>query len=537
MLGSHFHSRFILNGRCKVWLMALTNFQLIIAFVLHSFHTVSSDCGGSKADIVFILDSSGSVDFEDFQKTKEFFKTMVGGFQIGSNKVRMASVPFSTATHNTFELSDYTSEYSLKQKISNIPYDAGGTNTHLALKYARETSFSYWNSRSGVAKIAVVITDGQSNNKIETLKEAEKLRNSGVIIFSVGVGDGVDRSELSGMASRSSYVFDVATFSALDSIRDRLTKTACEVISCGDPGTPLNGDRSGSDFSKGKSVSYSCHSDYKLVGSSTRTCQSTSVWSGSLPRCVFNNACKSNPCHNKATCNNGQTYTCSCAQGYSGFNCEKDIQPPVVKNCPSDIREFSVSRFKNITWRGPSFYDPHEHYVDVTTNYPKNGSTFFWGDYTAIYTAVKQYNGLRSVCTFNINVRPHPCPDLNVTIVTRNGALVCNGWMTEYTRICMVFCNQRTKLQEGHDFRTKYICGGSGKWLPSKTLPFCGGRGRKLGRILPSDEFYYFQKCVDEEKDKLREKYLEILKKSSLQGLCNNYPDLCKKENVDVQCK
>lgn len=57
------------------------------------------------------------------------------------------------------------------------------------------------------------------------------------------------------------------------------------------------------------------------------------------------------------------------------------------------------------------------------------------------------------------------------------------------------------------------------------------------GRILPSDEFYYFQKCVDEEKDKLREKYLEILKKSSLQGLCNNYPDLCKKENVDVQCK
>lgn len=172
---------------------------------------------------------------------------MVGGFQIGSNKVRMASVPFSTATHNTFELSDYTSEYSLKQKISNIPYDAGGTNTHLALKYARETSFSYWNSRSGVAKIAVVITDGQSNNKIETLKEAEKLRNSGVIIFSVGVGDGVDRSELSGMASRSSYVFDVATFSALDSIRDRLTKTACEgwsfysilylkLISMGKPG-------------------------------------------------------------------------------------------------------------------------------------------------------------------------------------------------------------------------------------------------------------------------------------------------------------
>lgn len=153
---------------------------------------------------------------------------MVGGFHIGSNKVRMASVTFSTSIHDTFQLTEYNSAYNLKQRISNIPYDDGGTNTHLALKYARETSFSYWYSRSGVAKIAVVITDGKSNSKSETIQEAVKLQNSGVIIFSVGVGEGVDRSELRGMASRSSYVFDVATFSALDSIRDRLTKTACE---------------------------------------------------------------------------------------------------------------------------------------------------------------------------------------------------------------------------------------------------------------------------------------------------------------------
>lgn len=151
---------------------------------------------------------------------------MVGGFHIGSNKVRMASVTFSTSIHDTFQLSEYNSAHSLTQRISNIPYDSGGTNTHLALKYARETNFYY--ARSGVSKIAVVITDGKSNSRSETLAEAVKLRNSGVIIFSVGVGDGVDRSELSGMASKSSYVFDVASFSALDSIRDKLTKTACE---------------------------------------------------------------------------------------------------------------------------------------------------------------------------------------------------------------------------------------------------------------------------------------------------------------------
>lgn len=514
--------------------MASSNFQLFIVAVLCSFHIVSSDCGGSKADIVFILDSSGSVGSENFQKTKEFFKTMVGGFQIGSQNVRMASVTFSTSIHDTFQFGSFNSAYSLQQRINTIPYDSGGTNTHLALKYARERSFSY--ARSGISKIAVVITDGQSNSRSETLDEASRLRNSGVIIFSVGVGSGVDRSELEGMASKSTYVFDVVAFNALDSIRERLTKTACEVISCGDPGTPLNGVRNGTDFSKEKSVSYRCNVDYKLVGSSTRTCQSNSVWSGSLPSCIFNNACRSNPCQNQGTCNNGNTYTCSCIKGYSGINCEYDIQPPVVNYCPSDIREFSRSRFMDIAWRGPNFTDPFKHDIDVTTNYPKNGSTFFWGDYTAVYNALKPYNGLRSVCTFNISVRPHPCPDLDVTNVTLNGALVCNGWMTEYTRICMVFCKKRTKLQEHHDFRTKYICGGSGKWLPSKILPYCGRRSGKRN-IPPSDKFYYFQKCVDEEKDTLREKYLEVLKKSSVQGLCNRHPDLCKKENVDVQCK
>lgn len=35
-----------------------------------------------------------------------------------------------------------------------------------------------------------------------------------------------------------------------------------------------------------------------------------------------NNACGSNPCQNQGTCNNGNTYSCSCIKGYSGINCE-----------------------------------------------------------------------------------------------------------------------------------------------------------------------------------------------------------------------
>lgn len=184
------------------------------------------DCEYAAADIVFVLDSSGSVGKSNFIKTKNFFNEMVEGFNIGSDRVRMGSVTYSTIVHDTFQLYEFTSRDTLQNRIGGIPYDSGGTNTHRALKYVRETSFRH--SRSGVAKIVIVITDGKSNDKPKTVEEASKLRNSGAIVFSIGVGDGVDRDELREMASKSTYVFDVSSFDALRSIRESLTKTTCE---------------------------------------------------------------------------------------------------------------------------------------------------------------------------------------------------------------------------------------------------------------------------------------------------------------------
>ena len=38
----------------------------------------------------------------------------------------------------------------------------------------------------------------------------------------------------------------------------------------------------------GKTATYSCYTGYRLVGSSSRTCQATRVWSGSAPTCHGN---------------------------------------------------------------------------------------------------------------------------------------------------------------------------------------------------------------------------------------------------------
>lgn len=55
-------------------------------------------------------------------------------------------------------------------------------------------------------------------------------------------------------------------------------------------------------------------------------------------------------------------------------------------------------------------------------------------------------------------------------------------------------------------------------------------------RYLSTDDEYFFRRCDENEKDIMRRKYLDILKKSGFRELCITYADLCKSENVDVQC-
>ena len=58
------------------------------------------------------------------------------------------------------------------------------------------------------------------------------------------------------------------------------------VVDCGNLTNPGNGSvthTAGTTF--GQTATYSCDTGYNLVGNSTRTCQATGNWSGSVPTC------------------------------------------------------------------------------------------------------------------------------------------------------------------------------------------------------------------------------------------------------------
>ena len=58
-----------------------------------------------------------------------------------------------------------------------------------------------------------------------------------------------------------------------------------ELVMCGDPGLPENGQRIVTSNLVTAVVTYSCNQAYFLVGDIQRTCLPTGEWSGATPTC------------------------------------------------------------------------------------------------------------------------------------------------------------------------------------------------------------------------------------------------------------
>ncbi|XP_052223521.1 collagen alpha-1(XII) chain-like isoform X2 [Dreissena polymorpha] len=193
--------------------------------------TLASDCGSNPSDIVFLLDSSGSVGAADFMKQLHFVSRFAQTFDIGPRNVQIGVVTFATTPHNEFNLNTYTDKNALVAAIQNITYISGTTATDLALNFVKAYSFTKpAGDRDNVANILIVMTDGQSNSHAETVKSAAALHAGlNAKVFAIGIGAGVSTTELGVIASDNQHVFSVSSFDALTSLQAELKKTACTV--------------------------------------------------------------------------------------------------------------------------------------------------------------------------------------------------------------------------------------------------------------------------------------------------------------------
>ncbi|XP_034144568.1 collagen alpha-6(VI) chain isoform X3 [Esox lucius] len=191
---------------------------------------VGQDCStATVADIVFLVDGSGSIGPTDFQEVRMFLHNFIEGLDIGSDKVRVGLAQFSDQPKLEFLLADNTEKSSLLEKVDQLEQLKGGTATGTAIRFLQREFFNpAAGSRSGqrVPQIAVVLTDGDSVDDV--VEPAKELRQHGVIVYAIGVGN-INKTQLQTIANRPSkhFLHTINNFQALQAISQGLLKTVC----------------------------------------------------------------------------------------------------------------------------------------------------------------------------------------------------------------------------------------------------------------------------------------------------------------------
>merc|ERR1711962_1855571 len=206
---------------------ALTS--VIFAFCLSISSGQELICEYDEVDLVFVIDSSGSVTAPNFEKVKASIKTFLADADIDGGKVRVGINVYSTFHEVEFQLNTYNNKVDMFNAIDNLPFKGQGTNTGSALETMRSEMFTSANGdRVNVGDVAIVISDGESfDNPIPV---AERARQDNITLFAIGVGI-KNLTELKGIANKPSeeYVFSIDSFNELDNITKKVFEAVCEL--------------------------------------------------------------------------------------------------------------------------------------------------------------------------------------------------------------------------------------------------------------------------------------------------------------------
>lgn len=181
------------------------------------------------ADIVFLVDSSTSIGPQNFQKVKNFLRSVVLGLDIHSDQVRVGLAQYNDNIYPAFQLNQYPLKSVVLEHIQNLPYRTGGTNTGSALEFIRTnylTEAAGSRTKDRVPQIVILVTDGESNDEVQ--EAADRLKEDGVVVYVVGVNV-QDVQELQKMASEpfEKFLFNIENFNILQDVSGGILQTLC----------------------------------------------------------------------------------------------------------------------------------------------------------------------------------------------------------------------------------------------------------------------------------------------------------------------
>ncbi|XP_028847335.1 cartilage matrix protein isoform X2 [Denticeps clupeoides] len=204
----------------------------LIEKLTQKFQEAFCACSNAPTDVVFLIDGSKSVRPENFELVKKWINQIVDKLDVSENRAHVGLVQYSSTVRSEFPLGRYNNKKDVKDAVRKMIYMERGTMTGQALRYLQDSSFTPGQgARPGVAKVAIIFTDGRSQDYIGDA--AKKAKEKGYKMYAIGVGSAVE-DELKEIASEpvTDHYFYTADFKAMSQIAKKLQINVCEDDPC-----------------------------------------------------------------------------------------------------------------------------------------------------------------------------------------------------------------------------------------------------------------------------------------------------------------
>ncbi|OCT75936.1 collagen alpha-6(VI) chain [Xenopus laevis] len=223
-----------ISGRLKAYFQSFDKLETVESDLLFRVCNPEIECKRIEvADIVFVIDSSGSIDDTEYKEMQNFMVSLVNKSSVGPDNVQFGALKYSDYNTELFYMNRYKNKLDIINHINKDKTQGGDTYTAGAMKFSREFFTEKHGSRKarGVPQIVMVLTDGESHDKAKLNETARQLEQEGLIIYAIGI-DQANTEELKTMAGTEGKWFMVDNFSGLQDILVQVSEAMCNKTDC-----------------------------------------------------------------------------------------------------------------------------------------------------------------------------------------------------------------------------------------------------------------------------------------------------------------
>ncbi|XP_010136967.1 PREDICTED: integrin alpha-E-like [Buceros rhinoceros silvestris] len=187
----------------------------------------------SGREIAFILDGSGSIEPEDFERAKAFIHKMMKTLYEKCSECNFAVVQYGFEIRTEFDLRESWDPRATLQKVLDIVQVCNVTRTASAMQHVLDSIFTESRgSRKDAAKVMIVLTDGEillDEMNLTTVINSPQM--AGIERYAIGVGDAfkkpkaLDELRLIASGPGDTNVFQVTDYSALEGLLSTLQQS------------------------------------------------------------------------------------------------------------------------------------------------------------------------------------------------------------------------------------------------------------------------------------------------------------------------